>query len=268
ELRAPRTRRTRRSGRSRTAAGRWMSRQAQRRGPRAPRLLPDVADPGRAGPARRRRGCAAPSRRWRFGRRCPRSRCGRCRPRHSVERGGSLSLEPFTRDLDFEAPEAAGAPDALAALARQVLVVEREVELHGEGAALEAGHRRLHEDIARSNSGKYLLISASSKLFRISWAGSRSRRNSKARRTSASGSWAPLPQRAISSCSTRTRCRLARSVPGSISTSHSQPDLVGALSMLISAIWLRSYPPSTRPATISAVIGASRIPLRLCPVAM
>ena len=63
----------------------------------------------------------------------------------SVELRDSLLFQPFARNLDFEARDADRAPDSLAPFARDVLMVLRHVEKHGEGAAFEAFHRAAHE---------------------------------------------------------------------------------------------------------------------------
>lgn len=72
----------------------------------------------------------------------------------SVEVCNPLPLEPLLRDLYLEPPKAYGAPDPLAPLARDVLVVLVKVELHRESAAFETRHRALHVLISRSKSGK------------------------------------------------------------------------------------------------------------------
>src|SRR3989442_13813946 len=73
----------------------------------------------------------------------------------SVQLGHTLALEPLGRDLDLDTGHTHCAPDSFAVLAEDVLMVALEVELHGEGAALEAGDRALHQAlISSSNSGK------------------------------------------------------------------------------------------------------------------
>src|ERR1700730_2707173 len=63
----------------------------------------------------------------------------------SVERGEPLLLQPFARNFDFDACDADRAPDAFASLTRDVLMVFRHVDFHGEGPAFETFHRTLHE---------------------------------------------------------------------------------------------------------------------------
>ena len=65
--------------------------------------------------------------------------------RASVERRDSLLVQPFARNLYLDATYAQGAPHNLATLACDVLMVLREVHVHGESAALETFHRTLHE---------------------------------------------------------------------------------------------------------------------------
>jgi hypothetical protein len=63
----------------------------------------------------------------------------------SVELCGALLSQPFARNLDIDTTYAHGTPDNFAALACDVLMVLREVQVHGECAALEAFHRTPHE---------------------------------------------------------------------------------------------------------------------------
>ncbi len=89
-------------------------------------------------------------------------------PCTSVQVGHPLLFQPLFGDGELDAAEADGTPDPLAPLAGDVLVVLVQVEFHGEGATLEAGHRALHRLVnSRSNSGKCWLISVSSKLSLI-----------------------------------------------------------------------------------------------------
>src|SRR5262249_18652943 len=71
-----------------------------------------------------------------------------------IQVGHPLALQPLGRDVDLDAPDADRAPHSLAALARDVLVVLVQVQLHRVRAALEARNRALHPRISRSNSGK------------------------------------------------------------------------------------------------------------------
>jgi hypothetical protein len=63
----------------------------------------------------------------------------------SVELRGALLCQPFARNRELDATYTQGAPDNFAALACDVLMVLREVHVHGECPALEAFHRTPHE---------------------------------------------------------------------------------------------------------------------------
>ena len=63
----------------------------------------------------------------------------------SVELGDAMLLQPLRRNLHIDACDADGAPDLLASLACDVLMIFREVERHREGPAFEALHRTSHE---------------------------------------------------------------------------------------------------------------------------
>src|ERR1700680_4148460 len=63
----------------------------------------------------------------------------------SIERRRPLLLQPLARNLDLETTETDRAPNSFAALARDVLMVLRQVHLHREHPAFEAFHRTLHE---------------------------------------------------------------------------------------------------------------------------
>ncbi len=54
-------------------------------------------------------------------------------------------IQPFARNVDFDACDADRAPHFLASLACDVLMILREVERHREGPAFEALHRTSHE---------------------------------------------------------------------------------------------------------------------------
>ena len=62
-----------------------------------------------------------------------------------VERRDALLVQPLARNLDLDATYAQGTPDNFATLACDVLMVLREVHVHGESAALETFHWTLHE---------------------------------------------------------------------------------------------------------------------------
>src|ERR1700674_2193772 len=63
----------------------------------------------------------------------------------SIERRSPMLLQPFKRNFELDACDADCAPDAFASLACNVLMILRQVHLHGVGAAFEAFHRTLHE---------------------------------------------------------------------------------------------------------------------------
>src|ERR1700730_11288679 len=149
----------------------------------------------------------------------------------------SLLLEPLLGDLDLHPAQADRAPDPLAALAGDVLVVLVQVQLHRIRPTLEAPHRALHLfRISSSNSGKYRGMSAISKLLRMCVPPSRASRNSKAAATRVSGvSSGALRPRSRSDVLSRTLWRLITS-PSVTSTSQSQPRRVGTASTLIMAV--------------------------------
>ena len=65
--------------------------------------------------------------------------------RSSIELRRALLGHPLLRNLYLDARDADRAPDSLAVLAHDVLVVLRKVERHRVGPALEAFHRTAHE---------------------------------------------------------------------------------------------------------------------------